>query len=67
MTTEILAHTPRRQAGWIHRLGLLGIWAIMIGVFSVLRPDEFLSTGTVSAILSSQAALLVLALGLLPT
>jgi ribose transport system permease protein len=67
MTTEILGHAPRRQAGSVHRLGLLAVWVVIIGVFSVLRPDEFLSAGTASAILSSQAPLLVLALGLLPT
>jgi ribose transport system permease protein len=39
----------------------------MIALFGVLRPDEFLNTGTAGAIFSSQAALLVLALGLLPS
>jgi ribose transport system permease protein len=48
------------------RFGLLAIGAFMIALFGVLRPDEFLTTGTASAILSSQAPLLVLALGLLP-
>ncbi|MGH3864779.1 MAG: ABC transporter permease [Pseudonocardiaceae bacterium] len=52
--------------GWARRFGLLAIWAVMIAVFGVLRPEEFLTTGTASAILSSQAALLILALGLLP-
>ena len=52
--------------GWARRFGLLGIWAVMIAVFGVLRPEEFLTPGTASAILSSQAPLLVLALGLLP-
>jgi ribose transport system permease protein len=48
------------------RFGLLAIWALMIALFGTTRPDEFLTTGTASAILSSQAPLLVLALGLLP-
>lgn len=54
-------------SSWVRRFGLLGIWVLMIGLFGILRPDEFLSTGTASAVLSSQAALLVLALGLVPT
>ncbi|MBV8541655.1 MAG: ABC transporter permease [Pseudonocardiales bacterium] len=57
--------TPGR-AGVVRRFGLLAIWAVMIAVFGVLRPEEFLTTGTVGAILSSQAPLLILALGLLP-
>lgn len=55
------------RTGWARRFGLLAIWAVMIAVFGILRPEEFLTTGTASAILSSQAALLILALGLLPT
>ncbi|MGH3720200.1 MAG: ABC transporter permease [Pseudonocardiaceae bacterium] len=38
----------------------------MIAVFGILRPEEFLTAGTAGAILSSQAPLLILALGLLP-
>jgi ribose transport system permease protein len=53
-------------AGWARRFGLLAIWAGMIAVFGLLRPEEFLNTGTASAILSTQAPLLILALGLLP-
>ena len=61
---------PRRPTphvtGWARRFGLLAIWVVMIAVFGILRPGEFLTTGTASAILSSQAPLLILALGLLP-
>jgi ribose transport system permease protein len=53
-------------AGTVRRFGLLAVWALMIALFGILRPAEFLNTGTASAILSSQAPLLVLALGLLP-
>lgn len=53
-------------SGVAKRFGLLAIWALMIALFGMLRPEEFLTTGTASAILSSQAPLLVLALGLLP-
>jgi len=53
-------------SGSVRRLGLLAGWALMVALFGILRPAEFLNTGTASAILSSQAPLLVLALGLLP-
>jgi ribose transport system permease protein len=55
-----------QRSGSARRFGLLASWAIMIALFGILRPEEFLNTGTASAILSSQASLLVLALGLLP-
>ncbi|MGH3671475.1 MAG: ABC transporter permease [Pseudonocardiaceae bacterium] len=57
--------TPH-PGGWARRYGLLACWALMIAVFGILRPAEFLTTGTASGILSTQAALLILALGLLP-
>jgi ribose transport system permease protein len=56
----------RRGVG-LRGVGLLVIWVAMIVLFGALRPGEFLNTGTVSAILSSQAPLLILALGLLPS
>jgi len=48
------------------RVGLLASWLVMIVIFGWLRPEQFLNTGTASAVLSSQAPLLILALGLLP-
>jgi ribose transport system permease protein len=56
----------RGESIWVRRLGLLVIWAAMVAAFGWLRPESFLSAGTLGAILSSQAPLLVLALGLLP-
>jgi ribose transport system permease protein len=61
----VVRPTPH-PTGWARRFGLLAFWLVMIAVFGILRPEAFLNTGTASAILSSQAALLILALGLLP-
>lgn len=52
---------------WVQQFGLLGIWVFMIGAFGLLRPDSFLSMATFSGIISSQAVLLILGLGLLPS
>jgi ribose transport system permease protein len=46
------------------RFALIGVWAIVIVVFS-LATDRFLTTGNISSMLGSQTVLLVLALGLL--
>jgi ribose transport system permease protein len=48
----------------LERFGLLGIWALVIVVFGILRPDTFLTSANFSTILGSQAVLVVLALGL---
>lgn len=47
------------------RYGLLGVWALVIVVFGVLRPDTFLTSGNFSTIFGSQAVLVVLTLGLI--
>lgn len=47
------------------RFALLGVWAVLILVFSVLVPETFPTTANVSNMLGSQATLLVLALGLI--
>lgn len=46
------------------RFALIGVWAIVIVVFS-LATDRFLTTGNISSMLGSQTVLLILALGLL--
>jgi ribose transport system permease protein len=55
----------RRAAEIADRFGLLIIWALVIVLFGILRPDTFLTTGNFQTIFGSQAALLVLSLGLL--
>ncbi len=44
---------------------LLGAWVLVFVLFGVLRPDTFLTSANFESILSSQAVLVVLALGLL--
>lgn len=51
----------------IVRFGLLAAWVALIAVFGALQPGEFLTAGTASSMLGSQAVLLILALGLIPT
>lgn len=46
------------------RFALLGVWAVLILVFSIIVPETFPTTANVSNMLGSQATLLVLALGL---
>ncbi len=46
------------------RFALLGVWAIVIVIFS-LTTDRFLTEGNISSMLGSQTVLLILALGLL--
>jgi ribose transport system permease protein len=47
------------------RFALLGVWVLLILVFSLIVPDTFPTTANVSNMLGSQATLLVLALGLI--
>jgi ribose transport system permease protein len=49
----------------IERIGLILAWAAVIGVFTYLRPGLFFTTQNFATIFSSQAVLVVLALGLL--
>jgi ribose transport system permease protein len=64
------ARPPRRLpslAGLGERFGLLVAWGLVTLVFGVLEPDTFLTQANFSTILGSQAVLVVLALGLLPS
>jgi ribose transport system permease protein len=49
---------------WFERLALLLAWAFVIIVFGAVRPTTFLTWANFSAILGSQAVLVVVALGL---
>jgi ribose transport system permease protein len=49
---------------WFERLALLLAWAFVIVVFGAVRPSTFLTWANFSAILGSQAVLVVVALGL---
>jgi ribose transport system permease protein len=60
---------PARRADLLRlaadRYGILVAWAIVIAVFGVIEPSTFLTTGILSAILGTQAVLLMLALGVM--
>ncbi len=55
----------RTSAVHVERYALLGAFALIVAGFGIATPDTYLTTGNLQAILSSQAVLLVLALGLL--
>jgi ribose transport system permease protein len=57
-------HSWRGQL--LSRFGLLGVWILVIAVFSILRPDTFFTTQNFETIFSTQAVPLIVALGLLP-
>ena len=50
----------------VERYALLAVWAGVVVVFGILRPDTFLTTANFSTIFGSQAVLVVLTLALLP-
>lgn len=47
------------------RLAVIGVWAVMILVYSILRPHVFATRGTFDTIFNSQATLVFLAMALL--
>jgi ribose transport system permease protein len=57
-------HSWRGQL--LSRFGLLGVWILVIALFSILRPDTFFTTQNFETIFSTQAVPLIVALGLLP-
>jgi len=56
-----------RLRGVGYRYGLIGVWIIEIAIFAVLSPQSFFTIGTATSLLSSQSALIVLALSVVPT
>lgn len=59
------AASPRTTALWLERLALPIVWLLLVIVFSVAMPSTFLTLGNISAILGSQALVLLLSLALL--
>jgi ribose transport system permease protein len=49
---------------WLERFALVLVWAAIIVVFGVLRPETFLTWSNFSTILGSQAVIVVITLGL---
>jgi ribose transport system permease protein len=60
------------RAGWLpllgrlsNRYGIVLAWALLVLIYGILEPDTFLTFGNLNAILSTEAVLLILALGTL--
>lgn len=60
--TRSSQRTGRRFA---QRYALIGVWAITVIFFSLLKPDTYATSGNLQTIFGSQAVLLILALGLI--
>lgn len=58
--------TRPRLGSLAERYGLLVAWAAVIVVFTLLRPDTFGTTRNFQVILGSQAALVIVTVGVLP-
>ncbi|MFC5993606.1 ABC transporter permease [Pseudonocardia hispaniensis] len=57
----------RGLRGLGYRYGVLVVWAVEIVIFSILAPQTFPTVANATSILNAQAALLVLALAVVPT
>ncbi len=62
-------NTVRRQLSrlGLHRVAIFVPWIGFIIIFGALRPDAFLSAGSLFAILNSQSPLVFLAIAIVPT
>lgn len=56
---------PPRLIGY--RYGVIVVWLVEIAIFGALAPESFLTWANAASMLSSQAALLILALAVVPT
>jgi ribose transport system permease protein len=54
---------PAWRKGLAQRYGVLAVWALLILLFGILKPSEFLTLTNFETMLDSQATLLLLALG----
>ena len=64
-----LSTIGRKRAGrlGLHRLVIFVPWALMVAIFTGLRPHTFWTAGTVQAIINSQSSLVILAIAIVPT
>src|SRR5690242_7859419 len=67
---EIAVDADARQArfrsaagDFAYKYGLIVAWAVVVLVFSILRPNTFATSANIKTIFASQSVLLVLALG----
>ncbi|MFC0453367.1 ABC transporter permease [Rhodococcus jostii] len=62
---SVASRPTDRTRGFVERFALVGAWAVLIAVFSVLKPDTFPTADNFGTIFGSQAVLAVLALALI--
>ena len=62
-----LAPPPSRRPGtdWFERYGLLIAWALLIAILGIFRPDQMFAWNSYTAMLGSNAMIVVLTLGLI--
>ncbi|SDG68216.1 ABC transporter permease [Microbacterium pygmaeum] len=58
--------TPRWLRSLGYRYGVVGVWIVAFVFFSIMAPTTFLTATNLTAMLSSQAALILLALAVVP-
>lgn len=56
---------PPAAEGLARRFAVVAVWALLVVIFSILRPDTFPTTSTFTTLFASQSPLAILALGLL--
>ncbi|QEC48444.1 ABC transporter permease [Baekduia soli] len=57
--------TSKKAGDFGQRFALIAVWAIVLIVFSLLKPHTYATSGNFQTIFGSQAVLLILALGLI--
>lgn len=69
--TATHADTPQRTTPrWLrslgYRYGVVGVWIVAFAFFSIMAPNTFLTATNLTAMLSAQAALILLSLAVVP-
>lgn len=67
VTAGISINRPKKNRNFIAKYGIVVIWIVEIIVFSAIEGRTFFSVSNFKEILSSQAALLILVLAVVPT
>jgi ribose transport system permease protein len=69
---SLVGPPPKKDGRWSHitaeelakRFGVVGVWGILIVVFGILKPSEFLTVSNFQTMFDSQTVLLILSLAL---
>lgn len=64
-TQKIKNRSQKKVADFAERYGLVVVLVLLFTLFSILKPGTFLTWGTISTILGSQAVLVVVTLGVI--